>query len=111
MRAALQVSTFAFSPLTLFVFLLIASVTACFGRYFTADRGRAIRRLSGGREAVRTPWVPALLAAARDLVASVGSIAPAAPNQLLLVKRRLIRAGFRRPEHARYFYGARAIGA
>src|ERR1035441_9694004 len=44
----------------------------------------------------------------RDLVAWAGALVPSAPRNLPLLKRRLVRAGFRNPQAARFFYGARA---
>ena len=44
-----------------------------------------------------------------ELVSRVGSIVPASPKSEPLLKRRLMRAGFRNPGAARVFNGARAV--
>lgn len=93
------------------VFLLVAAVSFWLGAYTTAVRERALQRLVSSRNAPKTPLLQSLWALVREFVARIGSIAPASAREIPLLKRRLIRAGFRRPDAAGYFYGARVLGA
>lgn len=70
-------------------------------------RIRAVDRLRQG-PAVVSDFLPSPGLVWRELVDWAGSMVPSAPGSLPLLKRRLVRAGFRNPQAARLFYGARA---
>ena len=95
---------------TVLLFVLVASGTTALGLRYGAKRARAIERLAGERRLV--PQVlpsPALIW--RELVDRIGSALPASPKDLPLLKRRLIRAGFRGPGALRVLQGTRAVAA
>jgi tight adherence protein C len=95
--------------LTIVLFALVLGSTLALGWYLTAIRGRLLRRLSPQKEAVRTPILPSPWVVWRELVARIGSVVPASAKDLPLLKRRLVRAGMRHPNAARYFNGTRAM--
>ena len=89
------------------VFLLVAGGTALLAWRVGPGRPRAVDRLQA-----RGQLVPGFLSAPsqiwRELVNWAGSIVPSAPRNLPLLKKRLVRAGFRNPAAVRLFFGTRA---
>ena len=94
--------------LTTLLFLLVAGGTAWAGLRAGAWRARGVHRLAPlpGPDADPFPS-PAMLW--RDLVGRLGSAMPASARNLPRLKRRLIRAGIRNPNAARYFQGIRLV--
>jgi tight adherence protein C len=90
------------------VFVLVATATAALGLSLGAVRGRALRRLSPQR-VVNTAILPSPWLVWRELVARIGSLVPASPKDQSELRRRLVRAGIRGRNAARYFHGMRAI--
>lgn len=94
--------------LTLALFLLVAAGTAVAVLNAGAWRARGVHRLApapapaAGLPPSRTPlW--------HELVSRIGTAVPASPRSLPRLKVRLIRAGFRHPNAARYFQGIRLL--
>ena len=94
--------------LTVALFLLVAGGTAWAGFRSGEGRARGVQRLARAPAPVAAP-LPSAAAVWRELVSRIGSVVPASAKTLPLLKRRLIRAGFRNPQAARYFQGARMI--
>jgi tight adherence protein C len=93
-------------PFTVFLFFLVAGGTAWAVLRAGAWRARGLQRLTP----VPSPAVDLLPSSAqiwRELVSRLGSVMPAPERDLPRLKRRLIRAGFRGQNAARYFQGAR----
>jgi tight adherence protein C len=95
--------------LSLLIFISIAGVTALVASRLGRGRTQAIERIASGTSA-QTDWLPSKLVW-RELVARIGSFVPASPKTLPLLKRRLVRAGFRNPNAFRFFIGFRVVGA
>ncbi len=96
--------------LTIAVFLMTTLGTVVLGMKLSAQRSRALERLAAPR--ALTPNIlpsPALIW--RELVSRIGSAIPPASKDVPLLRRRLIRAGWRGPNAARYLQGARAVAA
>jgi tight adherence protein C len=90
------------------VFVLVASLTALLATWAGAWRTRALARL-----APRSPVAVGLPSPAqiwRELAARVGTVLPSSHREGPVVKRRLMRAGFRHPMAARILQGARLCG-
>ena len=94
--------------LTAVLFVLVAGGTAWAGLRAGAWRARGVYRLAP----VPDPHMdhfpsPAMLW--RELVSRLGAFVPASARNLPQVKRRLMRAGIRNPNAARYFQGIRLV--
>src|SRR6266540_3305140 len=94
--------------LAIIVFVLVATASTALGLSLGAARARALRRLAPQR-VLNTPILPSPWLVWRELVARIGSLVPASPKNLSLLKRRLIRGGMRSPNASGYFHGARAL--
>jgi len=92
------------------VFLSVASVSLLVGLRGGGRRAKALARLSAPGQQV-PDYVPAPSLIWHQLVNWIGSVVPASPKDLPLLKRRLMRAGFRSPEAARLFHGAKGVSA
>ena len=95
-------------PFTAFLFFLVAGGTAWAGLRAGALRARGVQRLTP----VPGPAADLLPSSAhlwRELVSRLGSVVPASARDLPRLKRRLVRAGFRSLNAARYFQGARLV--
>src|ERR1039458_9499251 len=95
-------------PFTAFLFFLVAGGTAWAGLRAGALRARGVERLTP----VPGPAADLLPSSAhlwRELVSRLGSVVPASARDLPRLKRRLVRAGFRSLNAARYFQGARLV--
>jgi len=90
------------------VFLSVASLTLVLGLRGGGRRAKALVRLSTPADQDRE-YVPAPSLIWHQLVNWIGTVVPASPKDLPLLKRRLVRAGFRDPEAARIFTGAKAV--
>lgn len=95
--------------LSLLIFICISVVTVLVASRMGRGRDRAIERIAAGSaghpdsQPSRLVW--------RDLVARIGTFVPASPKTLPLLKRRLVRAGFRNPNASRFFIGFRVVGS
>src|SRR5215469_5449870 len=89
------------------VFILVASATALIGFRLWNQRTKALVRLSPPTQVPEYLPSPSLIW--QQLVNWIGNIVPASPKDLPLLKRRLVRAGFRNPNAIRLFHGARAV--
>jgi tight adherence protein C len=88
------------------IFVVVAAVTYLIGFQVSNHRAKALVRLSSDPA---PEFLPAPSLIWQQLVNWIGSIVPASPKDLPLLKRRLVRAGFRDPNAARVFYGIRAV--
>jgi tight adherence protein C len=93
---------------TAVVFLVVAAGTVLLALKLRGTRARAVDRLQT-RTQVVSGFLPAPSQIWRQLVGWAGSAVPSSPKSLPLLKRRLIRAGFRSPSAARLFLGARVF--
>jgi tight adherence protein C len=94
--------------LSALLFLLVAGGTAWAGMRTGEWRARGVHRLARLPTAHADPFPsPGLLW--RELVSRLGSAVPAPAKDLPRLKRRLIRAGLRNPNAARYFQGIRLM--
>jgi len=87
--------------------LLVSAGTAWAAVRFGPGHIRAVDRLRPAAPVV-SGFLPSPALVWKDLVAWAGSMVPSEPRGLPVLKRRLVRAGFRNPQAARFFYGARA---
>ena len=88
------------------VFVAVAGGTAFLLLRFGGARVRPIDRLQSLGPTV-APFLPSPALVWKELVNWAGSLVPASPKSLPLLKRRLMRAGYRKPQAVRLFYGAR----
>jgi hypothetical protein len=88
--------------------LLVAAGTAFLALRLQAGHGRALDRVRTGAPVVSN-FLPSPGLVWQELVSWAGSMVPSSPGSLPLVKRRLVRAGFRDPLAARFFHGIRAF--
>ena len=88
--------------------LLVAAGTAFLALRLGAERGRALDRIRAGAQLV-SDFLPSPSLMWQELLSWAGSLVPGAPRSLPLLKRRLVRAGFRDPSAVRFFRGARAF--
>ena len=95
--------------LSLLIFIFISVVTVLVASRMGRGRDRAIERIAAG-SAGHPDSAPSRLVW-RDLVARIGTFVPASPKTLPLLKRRLVRAGFRNPNASRFFIGFRVVGS
>jgi len=93
---------------TAMVFLVVAGGTAWAGLRAGAWRARGVRRLAPA-EARHSDPLPSPALLWRELVSRIGSFIPAPEKDLPRLKRRLVRAGYRHPNAARYFQGIRLV--
>ncbi|HEX3744106.1 MAG TPA: type II secretion system F family protein [Bryobacteraceae bacterium] len=89
----------------IWVFVAVAGGTAFLLLHFSG-RVRPLDRLEPPGPVV-SAFLPSPALVWKDLVNWAGSLVPAAPKSLPLLKRRLLRAGYRTPQAVRFFYGAR----
>ncbi len=90
----------------IWVFVAVGGGTAVLVLKFGGARVRPIDRLQALGPVV-SAFVPSPALVWKELVNWVGSLVPASPKTLPLLKRRLMRAGFRSLGAVRLFYGAR----
>jgi tight adherence protein C len=95
--------------LSILIFVSIALVTVLVALRLGRFRTRPVDRLAAAEGAPSV--APSSSLVWRELVGRIGSYVPASDRDLPALKRRLIRAGFRNPQAARYFRGARAVFA
>jgi tight adherence protein C len=95
---------------TALLFVLVAGATAWAGLYTQARRARGIKRLAPVPAAV-VGTLPSSTQIWRELVKRIGAVAPATERDLPRLKKRLVRAGYRGINAARYFQGARLVAA
>jgi tight adherence protein C len=89
------------------VFVLVLAGTAGVLLRWTSWRTRALGRFAAEPAAKAVVVSPALIW--RELVDWIGASVPASPKDVVGLKRRLIRAGFRDPAAIRVFQGARLL--
>jgi tight adherence protein C len=92
---------------TVAVFVLVASISLLLGLRLWNRHAKALVRLSVPPQVPDYLPSPALIW--QQLANWIGTIVPASPKDLPLLKRRLVRAGFRNPNAIRLFHGARAV--
>ena len=92
------------------IFVSITLVTVLVGLRLGRSRTRAIDRIAPQSQ-IDTSFLPSSSLAWRELVSRIGYAVPASSKDLSLLKRRLIRAGFRNPNVARFFRGSRIVSA
>ncbi len=90
----------------IWVFAAVAGGTALLLLRFGSGRIRPLDRLQSPGPVV-SPFVPSPALVWKELVTWAGSLVPATPRDLPLLKRRMLRAGYRNPQAVRFFYGAR----
>lgn len=90
----------------IWVFVAVGGGTAVLVLKFGGARVRPIDRLQALGPVV-SAFVPSPALVWKELVNWVGSLVPASPKSLPLLKRRLMRAGFRNAGAVRLFSGAR----
>jgi len=90
------------------VFVLVAIATAWAGLYAQDQRTRGVKRLAP-LPAVAAELMPSSAQIWRELVKRVGAVAPAGERDLPQLKKRLVRAGYRGLQAARYFQGSRLV--
>ncbi len=95
---------------TVGVFVLTALVSVVIGLGAWDVRSQTLDRLASPRAAV-ADVVSSPATVWRELVKRIGTAVPASTGELSLLKRRLIRAGFRNPSAAGYFHGIRMVTA
>jgi tight adherence protein C len=95
--------------LTAIVFISVAAVTSLICLRAWNRRAKALVRLSPSTQV--PDYVPSPSLIWQQLANWVGTRVPASPKDLPLLKRRLVRAGFRNPNAVRLFNGARAVSA
>jgi tight adherence protein C len=88
------------------VFVAVTGMTAFLVVRFGGTRVRPIDRLQTPGPLV-SAFLPSPALVWKELVNWVGTLVPATPKSLPLLKRRLMRAGYRTPQAVRLFYGAR----
>lgn len=91
----------------IWVGVAVAAGTAFLLLRFGGGRVRPIDRLQHAPPVV-SAFLPSPALIWKELVNWIGSLVPATPKSLPLLKRRLMRAGHRNPQAVRFFYGARA---
>jgi len=89
------------------VFVLVLGGTAGVLLRASSWRSRALGRFASEPAAKAVALSPALIW--RELVNWIGASVPASPKDVVGLKRRLIRAGFRDPAAIRVFQGARLL--
>ena len=94
---------------SILIFLTIGLVTVMVGLRL-GRRTQAVDRIAP-RAATALTLAPSSSLVWRELVSRIGSVVPASAKDLPMLKRRLVRSGFRHPNAARLFYGARALTA
>ena len=94
--------------LTVLLFVLVAGGTAWAGLRAGAWRARGVYRLAPMPDPNTDPF-PSAATLWRELVSRLGAFVPASARNLPQLKRRLVRAGIRNPNAARYFQGIRLV--
>lgn len=91
------------------LFVLVVLVATSLGTKYYVRPKAALDRVidTGFNSGEDAPVHPSL--AFRDLVQKLGKIIPASPKDVNVMRRRLIRAGFRSEHGLKYLYGAKAI--
>src|ERR1035438_3020878 len=92
------------------VFVMVAAGTSFLLLRFGCVRVRPMDRLQPPAPVV-SGFLPLPSLIWQELVGWAGGLVPATPKSLPLLKRRLMRAGFRDPAAVRLFYGARVCAA
>lgn len=95
--------------ITFFLFLLVAVMLAGLGMKVWVRPKEAMERVTGTGLVTRAeaPVHPSLIF--HDMVKKLGTLIPASPKDVSVMKKRLMRAGVRNPNALKYLYGAKAI--
>ena len=93
---------------TALLFVLVAGGTAWAGLRAASWRARGVYRLAPGPD-LNVDHFPSPGMLWRELVGRIGAFVPASARNLPRLKRRLMRAGIRNPNAARYFQGIRLV--
>jgi tight adherence protein C len=91
------------------VFVLVVSASSMIGLHLWNRRTRALVRLAPPEESAT--FLPSPVLMWQQLVNWIGNVVPASPKDLPLLKRRLMKAGFRDTNAVRVFHGVRAVSA
>jgi hypothetical protein len=92
------------------MFVAVSGMTAFLVLRFGVGRIRPIDRLQSPGPVVAA-FLPSPALIWKELVNWAGSLVPASPKSLPLLKCRLMRAGYRNSQAMRLFYGARVCSA
>lgn len=95
--------------LSILIFVSIAIVTVLVALRLGRGHAQAVERIAA-RSSAASGAPPASSLVWRELVARIGNFVPASSKNLPALKRRLVRAGFRNPNAARYLRGWRTVG-
>jgi tight adherence protein C len=93
--------------LAVLVFLLVTGATAAIAWQLWAFRARALDRVAP--RASLAPVLPSPVLFWKELVGRIGAVMPSSPKDLPLLKKRLVKAGWRHPSASVVFQGARAL--
>jgi len=92
------------------VFVLFAAVLSYAGMRLYVKPKEAIERVAGtDSRHEEAPIHPSLIF--HDIVRRLGNLVPASPKDVTVMQRRLIRAGYRKPNALKVLYGAKALFA
>ncbi len=95
--------------LTVLLFLMLSVTLTLVGMKLWVRPKEAIDRVTGAAVAVteEAETHPSLVF--RELVSKLGSVLPASPRDVNIVRRRLIRAGYRGPNALKVLYGTKVL--
>jgi tight adherence protein C len=93
--------------LAVMVFFLVTGATAAIAWQLWAWRARALDRVAP--RASLAPILPSPVLFWKELVGRIGAAMPSSPKDLPLLKKRLVRAGWRSPSASVVFQGTRAV--
>jgi tight adherence protein C len=96
--------------LTAALFAMVAGVSVWMGLRLTDWRARGLERLAPSRPK-ETQGAPSMALIWQELVKRIGTTLPASERDLPVLRKRLIRAGYRGANAARYFQGIRWVAA
>ena len=101
-----------FEGFPILIFVSISVVTVLVGLVLGRGRSHAevVSRIASSSSDLSGD-LPSPSLVWQELVARIGSFVPSSSKELPALKRRLVRAGFRHPNTARFFGGLRAVGA
>lgn len=93
------------------LFVMIAGVGAFLGKRFWADPSKAVDRVTGAalEGAPEEAKHPSLVM--QELLEKMGSMVPASPANVTIMRKRMLRAGIRSPQALPVLYGAKMLMA
>ncbi len=96
--------------LSILIFLAISITTVVVALVLSRSHDQAVERIAS-RSTATAEDLSSPSDAWRQMVGRIGSFVPASPRDLPVLKRRLVRAGFRSPNASRFFSGMRLVAA